>query len=232
MISVETLRTRPEAGPTRAPALPRCNNQPGPAVSMAPAVWLTPAVAGVILGAGLFDLLPSAFAAVGNQTIAWAGAGLGLMMLVSAMASRTNGRLIGWAAGLGIWLHSILEGIAAGTGYGVSLSTGILISIGLVVHLVPESLALFGLLTNAGLPARRALIGSAIPWLLVVAGFFVAQAVMPAVAPAPLGRAMAFGAGVFIALAGLSWGQRSGSLTRNVCLAALGVAWVAIQHFG
>lgn len=216
MITAETLRLRP--GLERSPE------------AVGRASWLAPAAAGIFAGAGLFDLLPSAVAALGSQAFVWAATGFGLMMLATTLSSSADRTWIGWAAGLGIWLHSILEGVAASTGYGVSLTAGILVSVGLVVHLVPESLALFALQTGTGISYRKAWIGCSIPWALVLAGFIASQLFMPGVPPASLGNAMAFGAGAFVSLAGLSWSQRTGSPVRNVLIATLGILWVAAHH--
>jgi zinc transporter ZupT len=216
MITAETLRLRP--------AREKVHESAGRAN------WLAPAAAGIFAGAGLFDLLPSAFASVGSQAFIWAATGFGLMMLGATLSSSTDRTWIGWAAGLGIWLHSILEGVVAATGYGVSLTAGIVVSVGLIVHLVPESLALFALQTGTGISYRKALIGCAMPWALVLAGFAASQFLMPGVPPASLGSAMAFGAGAFVSLAGLSWGQRTGSPLRNALIAAIGILWVAAHH--
>lgn len=214
--AAETLRVRPAVEPTH--------------VTLGRATWLAPAAAGIFAGAGLFDLLPSAMGTLGNQALVWAAAGFGLLILATSLSSNADRTWIGWAAGLGIWLHSILEGVAAATGYGVSVAAGTLISVGLVVHLVPESLALFGILTSTGIPLRKALIGCSMPWALVLAGFAASQFLMPGLPPASLAGAMAFGAGAFVCLAGLSWVQRSGSPARNALIAILGVLWVAAHH--
>ena len=216
MITAETLRLRP--------AIERTPD------ALGRATWLAPAAAGIFAGAGLFDLLPSALGTLGGQAFTWAALGFGLVMLATSLTSGADRTWVGWAAGLGIWLHSILEGVAAATGYGVSLAAGIVISVGLVVHLVPESLALFGLLTSTGITYRKALIGCSTPWALVVAGFAASQLLMPGLPSASLGGAMAFGAGAFVALAGMSWGRRSGSPMRNVLIATLGILWVAAHH--
>lgn len=116
MIAAEVLPARPVAA---SPASPLARG----------AGWLAPAAAGVLLGASIFDLIPSAFATIGNQTIGWAAAGLSTMIFATALASNANRRWVGWAAGIGIWLHSLLEGFTAGTGYGFGAYAGVLISI-------------------------------------------------------------------------------------------------------
>jgi len=216
VITAENLRLRPPV--EQAP------------LALGRAAWLAPAAAGIFAGAGVFDLLPSALGTLGGHAFTWAALGFGLVMLATSLTSGADRAWVGWAAGLGIWLHSILEGVAAATGYGVSLAAGVVISVGLVVHLVPESLALFGLLTTTGVSYRKALIGCSTPWALVVAGFAASQLLMPGLHSASLGGAMAFGAGAFVAMAGLSWGRRSGSPMRNALIAALGVLWVAAYH--
>lgn len=218
MIAAEALRARPSLD--AHPAL------------LSKLTWLVPTAAGIFAGAALFDLMPYALGSVGGEALVWGSAGFGLTLLAALVARNADRRWIGWAAGLGIWVHSILEGVAAGTGFGVGLAAGILISVGLVVHLVPESLALFGVLSGIGIASRKALICCGTPWLLVMAGFVASQSVLTDLPPAALGGPLAFGAGAFLSLAGLSWGGRSGSTGRNILFALLGVLWVAAQHLG
>jgi zinc transporter ZupT len=191
--------------------------------------WLAPAAAGVFVGAGLFDLLPTAARALGAEAAIWAAAGLLVMVLATRLRSVEH-RWLAWAAGIGIAMHSIVEGLAAATGYGAGLAAGLVTSAGLAAHLVPESLALFGLLTASGASLRRAVLGGCLPWALVIIGFATSQHLLTASDDLLWGRSMGFGAGAFVALAGLILFRNSGSLPRRLAFCSLAAVWVASQH--
>ena len=191
--------------------------------------WLMPAAAGVFAGAGLFDLLPTAARAVGAEAVIWAGAGLLVMLLATRLRSVQH-RWLAWAASIGIAMHSIVEGMAAATGYGAGLAAGLMMSAGLAAHLVPESLALFGLLTASGASLRRAVLGGCLPWALLIIGFATSQRFLSAADDVLWGRSMGFGAGAFVALAGVILLRNSGSLPRRLAFSALAAVWVAGQH--
>jgi hypothetical protein len=194
-----------------------------------PPGWLAPAAAGVIAGAGLFDLLPTAAGSLGARSTLWAGAGIVAMLLATKLAS-VHQRWVGWAAGVGIAMHSALEGVAAAAGYGAGPGTGILTSLGLAAHLVPESLALFAIFTATGVSARRAVLGCCLPWALLIGGFAASQHVLTGSDALLSGTPMAFGAGAFIGLACLILFLHSGSILRNLAVCSVAAIWVAGQH--
>lgn len=196
------------------------------------AASLIPLAAGVFVGVLVFDALPMAFGAVGGWALLWAALGLTLM-LVSSRWGRDKAS--GWAAGaasFGVWLHAILEGVAAGAGIRVGAGGAALLLMGLIVHLVPESIALYAVLTRNGLPARRAAARCAATWGLVVAGFAGAQlSLLDAGASAkPLGMAMGVAVGSFAFMAWVLWKQRSRSGGSAWAAALMGFAWVALIH--
>ncbi|MGQ0678319.1 MAG: hypothetical protein ACT4OM_01440 [Actinomycetota bacterium] len=199
--------------------------------------WLAPAAAGVFAGTALFDLLPAA-AAAGGGTAGWAAAGLATMAAITSLSARNGRRWVSYLAMAGVWMHSILEGLVAAAGFAApsalgskaGLAAGLLVSLGLVSHLIPESLALFGLLNGCGARFRRAVTGSVAPWLLVIAGFATGQLWLDG-RPAPvLGAAIAFGGGAFLWLARLSWGRRTATASRSAAASLIGMLWIAALH--
>ena len=196
------------------------------------ATSLVPLAAGIFVGVLAFDALPMALGAVGAWAWLWAALGLGLMLISSRWG---RGRAPAWAAGaasLGVWLHAILEGFAAGAGMKVGAGGGVLLLTGLMVHLIPESVALYAVLTKAGLRARRALLRCAATWAMVVAGFAGSQlSLVDAGASAkPLGLAMGVAVGSFAFMAWVLWQQRSRTGGPAWIGAVLGLAWVALLH--
>jgi len=191
--------------------------------------WLLPASAGIFIGAVVFDALPAALGALGGWGWAWAAAGFALMAATGLAAGSARLGLAAWIACAGVWFHSLLEGVAAGAGMGLGLGAGLVVAMGLVIHLVPESAALFALATEAGLTARRALGRCAVTWGLVVAGFAATQLMMAELPGRPVGAAMGLAAGTFTFLAWVLW-QRRGSTGTPGLGALLGFAWVAAIH--
>jgi len=204
--------------------------QPPPA-AVRRAAWMIPAACGVLVGVAAFDAVPVAVGSIGAWAAAWAAAGLGLMVLSARMARTGSVRSTASMATVGIAFHSILEGVTAGTGVNLGLGGAALVAVGLVMHLVPEGVALFGLLTEAGLSARRALARCAMTWGLVAAGFAGARWFLSDVPVGPLGAAMGLAAGSFIFLARALWRQRSPGSGAWLAAAA-GLLWVAALHLG
>lgn len=193
------------------------------------AAWMAPVAAGIFVGALAFDALPAALGSIGGWAWVWAAAGLGLMVASTRLAQGRRSGWAAWAATLGIWFHSILEGVAGGTGAGIGADGSILLAAGLVVHLIPESVALFAVLTGSGVPAGRARGRCAVIWALVIGGYLGSQQMVADVPAAPLGLAMALAAGTFAFLAWVLWQQRVRGNGAWVG-AILGVLWVAALH--
>jgi ZIP family zinc transporter len=193
--------------------------------------WMLPAAAGIFLGSLIFDALPMATSALGVAGWLWAIGGFALMLGSSRLASTNGLGRMAMVASAGVWLHSLLEGTAAGAGGSLGFGGGILVAMGLTIHLIPESVALYGIATEAGLSAGRALARCAVTWGLVVAGYFAgAQLTLGQVASRPMGAAMGLAAGTFAYLAMVLWQQRSSELRFAGAVAALGLVWVAAIH--
>ncbi|MEX0791390.1 MAG: hypothetical protein WD178_11510, partial [Actinomycetota bacterium] len=130
---------------------------------------LIPLAAGVFLGVVIFDALPMSLSAVAGWAWLWAGLGFALMVGSGRLA---KGRTPAWAARaavIGVGFHATLEGIAAGAGLQVGAGSGVLLMTGLMMHLVPESVALFAVFTRAGLSSGRAALQCAGTWVMVAA---------------------------------------------------------------
>lgn len=192
--------------------------------------WMMPVAAGIFLGALAFDALPAALGSVGGWTWMLAAAGLALMAYSSRAAAVHK---LGWAAGVataGVWFHSIVEGVAAGAGSGVGVAGAVLLGTGLVMHLIPESAALYAIATEAGISSRRAMLRCALTWVLVLAGFLTGQLLLNDVPSRPLGAAMGLAAGVFAYLAWVLWQQRRRDAGFAWLGVLVGIAWIAATH--
>lgn len=193
---------------------------------------LIPMAAGVFLGVVVFDALPMSLGAVAGWAWLWAGLGFALMVGSGRLA---KGRTPAWAAraaGIGVGIHAVLEGVAAGAGLKVGVGGGVLLMTGLIMHLVPESVALYAVFTRAGHSPEAAALRCAGTWAMVAVGFAGAQLwlVDAAASARPLGVAMGIATGCFAFMAWVLWKQRSRSTGFAWVGAVLGLAWVAVTH--
>lgn len=184
--------------------------------------WLLPLAAGIFLGAAAFEAFPDALALVGATAWLWAVIGLILFIAVRDGLDYIGQHGLAWVATLGIWLHSFLEGAVTATSYSVSLIVGLLVSAGLILHLIPEVSAVIALLTAAGLSLREAILRNVITWGFIIVGFLVVRLFLPGLSPAVLGAALAIGAGGFLYLAYLSWREHQWTLDPSLALTVLG----------
>ncbi|MCZ7568647.1 MAG: hypothetical protein M5U01_08650 [Ardenticatenaceae bacterium] len=188
--------------------------------------WLLPLSAGIFLGAAIFEMFPEAFAQAGASAGLWAVVGLVLFIVVRDGLDYLGQHGLAWVATLGIWLHSFLEGAVTATSYGISFVVGLLVSAGMILHLIPEVGAVIVLLTAAGISLRSALIRNGITWLLLIAGFVVTFLYWQDLPPSVLGNVLAFGAGGFLYLAYLSFKERQWGLASSLALVVVGALLV------
>jgi zinc transporter ZupT len=185
-------------------------------------LWVVPLAAGIFAGAAAFEVLPFAFQRTGPAAGAWGLGGLLLFVAIHKGLDALGHHGAAGASTLGMWLHAFLEGVVTATGYGVSTTLGVLLSLGLVAHLIPEATALVALLRRSGLSMRTSVVRSAASWLLVAAGFLVVHFFLPLLPPPVLGAGMAFGAGGLVYLAAVSWWARQAALAGSLAALATG----------
>lgn len=191
-------------------------------------LWVVPLSAGIFAGAAAFEVLPYAWSRAHAPVAAWCLAGLLTFVAIHKGLDALGHQGASWASTLGMWLHSFLEGVVTATGYGVNVTLGLFLSVGLVAHLVPEATALVAVLRREGLSTRQSVVRSALSWALVLAGFAVVRFFLPLLAPPVLGAGMAFGAGGLIYLAAVSWLGRQGALAGSLAAAAGGAVLMGL----
>src|SRR2546421_518934 len=185
-------------------------------------LWAVPLAAGIFAGAAAFEVLPFAVRRIGLAAAAWGLGGLLVFIAIHKGLDALGHHGAAGASTLGMWLHAFLEGVVTATGYGVSTTLGVLLSLGLVAHLIPEATALVALLRRSGLSVRTSVIRSALSWVLVASGFLVVRFFLPLLPPPVLGAGMAFGAGGLVYLAAVSWRARQASLAGGLAAVATG----------
>ncbi len=124
--------------------------------------------AGVLLSAALLHMLPAAIPALGPLTGLFVLLGYLLMTFVEhfTMAhpcgeDHCPNHRIGLVAFLGLSIHSIIAGLALGVGLvgATDISVSVALLAAILVHKIPETLALVGLLASSGWTKKQMILG-------------------------------------------------------------------------
>lgn len=118
--------------------------------------------AGVLIAVSFLHIVPEAFA-MHARAPAWLFAGYVAMLLLNRFLTahvcdkpHTAEFAIGLVPLVGIGFHSFLDGIIYSIGFNVSLYTGALVALGMVLHEFPEGIVTYTLLIRGGFTPRRA----------------------------------------------------------------------------
>jgi zinc and cadmium transporter len=174
------------------------------------AKYTAPFAAGALLAAAFFDLLPEAIeiSAEGTAT-RWALAGIVTFFLLEHFLhwfhhhhehpEDTKKATVPLIV-IGDSLHNLLDGIAIGAAFLISVPTGIITAIAVATHEIPQEVGDFGLLLKAGLRRKKVLLINVLSALMSTLGavltFWIGSR-----ASLPLGPLLAITAGMFIYIA-------------------------------
>jgi zinc and cadmium transporter len=124
--------------------------------------------AGTLLVAAMLNILPEAIAARGPGALWWsAGSFVGVALAEWALSGHVHRRggtaapvppltLLGSDA-----LHNVADGMAIAAAFVISVPLGVVTSLAVILHEVPEEIGDYVLLRAAGVPKRRALLALA-----------------------------------------------------------------------
>lgn len=133
------------------------------------ALIATPFAAGTLLGAAFFDLLPEALE-VGPQQAAfgWAAAGLLAFFVLERFLhwfhhhhehpDQTFERPTATLIISGDTIHNAIDGVAIGAAFLVSVPTGIITTLAVAAHEIPQEIGDFGLLLKLGFKKSKVLL--------------------------------------------------------------------------
>jgi zinc and cadmium transporter len=163
--------------------------------------------AGALLAAALLDILPEAIHARGMQALWWAlGSFVVGALFEWSLAAHVHrrGGTAGPASPITLLasdaLHNIGDGIAIAAAFLVAVPLGIVTSLAVIVHEVPEELGDYALLRAAGMPKQKALIALGFVQLTAAIGAF--GTLVAATQTASLaGIALSISAGTFLFIA-------------------------------
>lgn len=174
------------------------------------ALYGTPFAAGALLAAAFFDLLPESAAKLGAETASlWILGGLLAFFFLEHFIhwfhhthdnEQTDEPQIAPLIILGDSIHNMLDGIAIGAAFLISVPTGIVTAIAVAAHEIPQEIGDFGLLLKAGYSRKRVLIINAISALMATVGAMLTFWIGSNTG-LPLGQLLAVTAGMFIYIA-------------------------------
>lgn len=142
-----------------------------------------PFAAGALLAAAFLDLLPEAFEAaqVRDVLLVTLGGFLAFFVLERSLswfhhhhedvkANRSLGNRNTALVVIGDTIHNFIDGLAIGAAFLVSPATGLITTVAIAAHEIPQEIGDFGLLLSKGMRRRRVLLVSLISGLSTVVG--------------------------------------------------------------
>lgn len=171
--------------------------------------YATPFAAGALLGAAFFDLLPeSIHKLVEGAATRWALAGIVAFFLLEHFLHwfhhhhehEAKEHSPAPLVVIGDSVHNLLDGIAIGAAFLISVPTGIVVAIAVAAHEIPQEIGDFGLLLRYGYRRSRVLMINAFSALMSTAGALVTFKIGNE-AHLPVGELLAITSGMFIYIA-------------------------------
>ena len=197
---------------------------------------------GLMLNAAVGVLLPDAIREGGHEAALYALGGFVVFLALEALLVFHSGAEIHYsqsgrasARGIvyfwGLFLHSLLDGVIIATGFAASGQLGIVASIAVIGHELPEGITTFSLLMDK-LPERKAMRMALAVALATPLGGLVGAALLPVLAPELLAGALALVAGsfIYIAAADIVPEIREDRPVLNIACMIAGIAFLVIVH--
>ncbi|HET9010736.1 MAG TPA: ZIP family metal transporter [Gemmatimonadaceae bacterium] len=165
--------------------------------------------AGFMISVGLIDLLPEALARGGRSAAVVAlGGYLAVHLTQHVIGTHFHfgeethrvSEAVSLAALVGLLLHTFVDGVAVASGLEVGGAVGALVFLAVILHKVPEGLAISSLFLAAGQGRRRALLAAGALGLATIAGLLLTDHVA---ALRDHGLALAAGVTLYVGMSNL-----------------------------
>ncbi|MDZ7372376.1 MAG: ZIP family metal transporter [candidate division KSB1 bacterium] len=163
--------------------------------------------AGVLLGAAFLHMLPEAAELTGSSVGVGILAGFLLMYVTEKFvmthpcdAEHCDYHRVGWAAFGGLTLHSLVDGVALGSGALVP-AIGPSVALAILFHKLPASVALSSVLLRSGFSRLKTQLAVTAFGAGVPIGAILTRWALAGLPPSALGALVAFSAGTFIHIA-------------------------------
>jgi ZIP family zinc transporter len=201
---------------------------------------------GIVVAVALFDVLPEAFAAVGDgRRVAWlVGAGfLAFFLIERALVLHHRDEpeqakahaQVGALGAAGLSIHSFIDGLGIGFAFHISTATGVLVFIAVVSHDFADGMNTVGFILRQGADRRRAIRWLTVDALAPLLGAIVGSTV--AISEYALGHLLAVYAGFFLFMGATDLlpeahehpSRRRVALTTIGFAGTFGISWVATR---
>jgi zinc and cadmium transporter len=197
--------------------------------------------AGFMIAVSLVDLVPEAIERNGHRAAAVVLAGYLLVYLTQHALTRhfhfgeethEVSEVVSRSALVGLMLHTFVDGVAIASGFAVSRELGVLVFMAILLHKLPEGLAISSLFLAAGATRSRALMAGAALGLTTLLGVLLTGVVGRL---ADYGLALAAGVTLYVGASNLvpEFQNKSGWRPPVAFFAGCGlyfVARVAVGH--
>ncbi|MCL5093956.1 MAG: ZIP family metal transporter [Patescibacteria group bacterium] len=98
----------------------------------------------------------------------------------------------------GLGLHSLLDGLVIGAGFSASFSLGLLASLGVIFHKIPEGISIYSIFTHIGNDTKKAIKYAFLIAVITPLGAVLSLIFLRELNPSYIGIALAFAAGSLI----------------------------------
>jgi len=139
--------------------------------------------AGALIGAAFLDLLPESMEKLGEKVFPYALLGVVVFYVIETFFNwyhchyghhhhhaKVHVKSFAWLNLFGDAIHNFVDGMIIAAGYIVSVPAGIAITIGVVLHEIPQELGDFGILVYGGVKKGKALFFNFLSALTAVLG--------------------------------------------------------------
>jgi ZIP family zinc transporter/zinc and cadmium transporter len=165
--------------------------------------------AGVLLGTAFFHLLPEATEIVGDEVYLWVLAGFVLFYIIEALVGfhackegeDDHMHILGPVASVGIFFHSILDGIAIAIGFEIDPHLGLVTALAVMVHELPEGIFTLSILLHNKMKLKKAVLLTIAVALATPVGAAVTLLLAPDLGESALGILLAIAGGSFLYIA-------------------------------
>jgi len=184
--------------------------------------------AGVLISVSFLHIVPTALA-MNSQAPMYLLAGYLFMLMFNRFLTayvcdkpQTAEYALGLVPLVGIGFHSFLDGIVYSISFSVSMLTGAIVALGMVLHEFPEGIVTYTLLLRSGFSERKSYLLAFIAAALTTPlGTFVSYPFITQIDPPLLGLLLAFSAGALIYVGGTHLLPRAEREPRRFSLVAL-----------
>lgn len=174
---------------------------------------LTSFAAGTLLGTAFFDLLPEAAEIGGEEAniFLWALVGVLAFFLLERFIHHhdqgthpQDAKSVIPLIVIGDTVHNFIDGVAMAATFLISIPLGIVTSLAVAVHEIPQEIGDFGLMVNKGVERKKVLIINVLSALAALAGALLTYFIKDAIEGLlPIALALTAGFFIYIAAANL-----------------------------